>query len=121
MIHRRAAVALLALAACGKESKEPAPAEPKAAEATTPSGTPPAAAPKNDKPTAAPVKAAARGPEHAVYSLADNRLSAHLTRGNGLVVAAGSAGFAKYTRIGNVMKGAKKAWELRQSEGEIKV
>ena len=27
---------------------------------------------------------AARGPEHAVYSLVDNRLSAHLTRGGGL-------------------------------------
>jgi arylsulfatase A-like enzyme len=56
-----------------------------------------------------------------VYSLVDNRLSAHLARGGGLFVPAGSAGFAKYVRIGNVMKGVKKSWDLRQSEGEIKV
>ena len=62
-----------------------------------------------------------RGPEHAVYSLVDNRLSAHLTRGGGLVVAAGSAGFAKYVRFANLMKGGKKPWELRQTEGEVKV
>jgi len=73
-------------------------------------------------PAKPPAKAASRGPEHAVYSLVDNRLSAHLTRGGGLVLPAGSAGFAKYVRFANVMKGAsKKAWELRQTEGDVKV
>ena len=56
-----------------------------------------------------------------MYSLVDNRLSAHLSRGGALVVPAGSAGFAKYTRIGNLLKGAKKSWDLRQNEGEVKV
>jgi hypothetical protein len=57
-----------------------------------------------------------------VYSLIDNRLSAHLTRGGGVLVPAGSAGFAKYTRFANVHSGsAKKAWELRQLDGDIKV
>ena len=40
-----------------------------------------------------------RDPERTVYSLADNRLSAHVQRGGGLVVLAGSAGFAKYLRF----------------------
>jgi arylsulfatase A-like enzyme len=73
-------------------------------------------------PTAPPVTAAAaHGAAHPVYSLVDNRLSAHLSRGGGLVVPAGSAGFAKYLRFANQMKGGKKAWELRQTEGDVKV
>ena len=117
MFHRHVAVAVLALCACGKSSKEPAAAGPKVAEAAP-------AAPANhtaDPPATAPVQAAPRGPEHAVYSLVDNRLSAHLVRGGALVVPAGSAGFAKYARIGNLMKGAKRPWELRQREGDVKV
>ncbi|NVB81641.1 MAG: sulfatase-like hydrolase/transferase, partial [Kofleriaceae bacterium] len=62
-----------------------------------------------------------RGPERAVYSLVDNRLSAHLERGGGLVVPAGSAGFAKYVRFGNTLSGAKKTWELRQTQDNVKV
>ena len=72
-------------------------------------------------PAAPPAKAASRGAERAVYSLVDNRLSAHLRRGGGLVVAAGSAGFAKYTRIANQLSGSKHAWDLRQTENDIKV
>ena len=109
---------------CSKSTKDPAASESKIAA----SGAPVAGAPGTNKtpadvqPARPPVKAAARGAEHAVYSLVDNRLSAHLTRGGGLVIAAGSASFAKYTRFANVMKGAsKKAWELRQTEGEVKV
>ncbi|MBA3398208.1 MAG: sulfatase [Deltaproteobacteria bacterium] len=112
------------LAGCGKGTKDqgsttntttdPKVAESGAAPATKPDGTP-------AKPDVAPVKAAARGPEHAVYSLVDNRLSAHLTRGGGLLVPAGSAGFAKYIRFANVSKGGKKAWELRQKEGDVPV
>ncbi len=124
MIFRRAVVAALALCACGKSAKEPAAPGDQAAE--QPVATPGAPAmPGNkavaEKPAAAPAKAAARGPEHAVYSLVDNRLAAHLARGGGVLVAAGSAGFAKYVRIGNVMKGVKKSWELRQTEGDFKV
>jgi arylsulfatase A-like enzyme len=99
----------LAVCACGKSTA----AEPKVAEVTQ-------TAPSN-KPAAPPVQAPARGPEHSVFSLIDNRLSAHLTRGGALVVPAGSAGFAKYTRIGNLLKGTKRAWDLRQNEGEVKV
>jgi arylsulfatase A-like enzyme len=36
-------------------------------------------------------------------------------------VPAGSAGFAKYVRFGNVMRGAKRTWDLRQTAGDIKV
>ncbi|MEZ4400620.1 MAG: sulfatase [Kofleriaceae bacterium] len=73
------------------------------------------------KPTQAPVKAAARGPEHAVYSLVDNRLAAHLLRGGGLLLPGGSNGFAKYTRFGNTEKIKTPAWQLRQSQGDAKV
>ncbi|HEX5061656.1 MAG TPA: sulfatase-like hydrolase/transferase [Kofleriaceae bacterium] len=112
MTHRHAwLAALLALAACGKDkdtsSAEAAPA--------------PGGATAAKQPAKAPVKAAARGPEHAVYSLVDSRLSGHLLRNGGLVVPGGSAGFAKYVRFGNLMKGGKRTWELRQQEGDIKV
>jgi arylsulfatase A-like enzyme len=130
MIDRacRVTIALAFMVACGKTTNDQATTEPKVAE--TGGGTPAApgglAANKaplaNRRPAAPPAKAAARGPEHAVYSLVDNRLSAHLARGGGLVVPAGSAGFAKYVRFANVMKGAsKKSWELRQAEGGVKV
>jgi arylsulfatase A-like enzyme len=125
MISSRAVVAVLALCACGKSSKEPTSAEPKTADVASAPAPQPANTTKvdkpADKPATVPVKAAARGAEHPVYSLVDNRLSAHLARGGGLYLSAGSAGFAKYVRIGNVMKGVKKSWELRQSEGDIKV
>jgi arylsulfatase A-like enzyme len=119
MIYRscRVSIALaVALAACGKEQAR---TEPWLAE---PTGGGAAASASKTAPPGTPAKAAARGPEHRVYSLADNRLSAHLSRSGGLLVAAGSAGFAKYVRFANVMKGgAKKAWELRQTEGDVKV
>jgi arylsulfatase A-like enzyme len=63
-----------------------------------------------------PAPAPVRGPAHAVYSLVDNRLAAHLERDGGLVVAAGSAGFAKYLRFGNTHRGRQKIWELRQTD-----
>jgi len=69
-----------------------------------------------------PTKAAARGAERSVYSLVDNRLSAHLTRGGGLVLPGGSAGFAKYVRFSNQIKeGTRKSWELRKTDGSLKV
>lgn len=45
------------------------------------------------------VQAPARGPEHPIYSLVDNRLSAHLVRDGALLVPGGSAGFIKYLRF----------------------
>jgi arylsulfatase A-like enzyme len=119
-----AALAVAALASgCGKSTKDSSSTEPRPAETQALPGTP-GAPPSNrgDRaPARPPVKAAARGPEHAVYSLVDNRLSAHLARGGGLVVAAGSAGFAKYVRFANLLKGGKKPWALRQTEGEVNV
>jgi arylsulfatase A-like enzyme len=111
-------VSLLLLAAsfgCGKASdSETAPAAPTAqpTTATAPAGAPPKA----------PTKAASRGAERSVYSLVDNRLSAHLTRNGGLLLPGGSAGFAKYVRFSNQIKeGTRKSWELRQTDGGIKV
>ena len=110
-----AAAALLASAACGKSSKDQV-AEPKTTE-TAVSPTNHAAGGTATHET----QAAPHVPGHPVYSFVDNRLSAHLQRGGGLVVPAGSAGFAKYIRIGNVMKGWKAIWELRQTEGDARV
>ncbi len=113
------ALALLA-PACGKSTKEASPAKVSEGGAPSAPGDKTVARPE-DKPSSPPAKAVARGPERPVYSLVDNRLSAHLTRGGGLVIPAGSAAFAKYMRFGNMMGGGKKAWELRQTEGDIKV
>jgi arylsulfatase A-like enzyme len=116
MTHRHAWItALIALAACGKgkDSSASAEAAPIPGGATAAVGTKPA--------VKAPTKAPARGPERPVYSLVDNRLSGHLSRNGGLLVPAGSAGFAKYVRFGNMMRGGKRTWELRQQEGGVKV
>ena len=54
-----------------------------------------------------------------MYSLVDSRLSAHLTRGGGLLVSGGTSGFAKYMRFGNQMSEKKKAWEDLQQVMKI--
>jgi arylsulfatase A-like enzyme len=116
MNTRRSTQFLLAatlLFGCGKASDgtETAPVAP-----TTTPGTP------TSQPAAPPVKAASRGAERKVYSLIDNRLSAHLTRGGGLLLPGGSAGFAKYVRFSNQIKeGTRKSWELRHTDGGTKV
>ena len=127
------AAVLLLLAACNKgDGKELTSTEAKVTDTAAPTAapgrpttlateklaTPPA---PGTAPGAPGAPAAARTDAQVVFSLVDNRLSAHLTRGGGLLVPAGSAGFAKYTRFGNLMKGAKRAWELRQTEGDTKV
>ncbi|MEZ4361151.1 MAG: sulfatase [Kofleriaceae bacterium] len=103
---------LAALAAgCSKSKSSSSPSEPKAD---------PTAAP--DQPTVkAPEQAPSRGPEHAVYSLLDNRLAAHHSRGDAFVVPAGSAGFAKYVRFGNTMRNPTLAWELSRKSGDVRV
>ncbi|HET9989635.1 MAG TPA: hypothetical protein VFQ65_13980, partial [Kofleriaceae bacterium] len=114
MIRLYALVAVAAVCSCGKSKDHPN-SESKVAEGTVAGATP-------VKPALPPAKAAARGAEHPVYSLVDNRLAAHLHRGGGLLVAGGSAGFAKYTRFANQLSsGAKHAWDLRQSESDLKV
>lgn len=118
--------ALLAIA-CGKATKDQSTTTEKVTESgASPSpgtpGAPGAPAPADPAtPPPPPPPAVARGPERAVYSLIDNRLSAHLSRGGGLVLPGGSAGFAKYVRFGDVyVKRVKRAWELRATEGNVK-
>jgi len=114
--HTYVLAALAALAGgCGKNKSPESNAE-AANPANAGSGSAAKAASKE------PVKAPSRGPEVSVYSFVDSRLSAHLTRGGGLLVNGGSAAFAKYTRFGNMMGSkSKRAWELKQTEGEVKV
>ena len=113
-----AAIALVtSVAACGKSKDKKAPTAPGGPAIGSGSGTA-APPPKPDKP---PVKAAARGTEHAVYSLVDNRLSGHVLRQGGLLLIGGSAEFAKYTRFGNARKLKSKAWDIRKTEGSTKV
>lgn len=125
MISRasRVTIALALLVGCGKSTKDPATTEHKMSDPAPAPGAPPSnrIAAADAKPVKPPAKAAPRGAERTVYSLVDNRLSAHLTRGGGLLLPAGSAGLAKYLRFANMMKGGKKPWELRQSEGDVRV
>jgi hypothetical protein len=108
-----ALVVAVGLVACGKSKDSPS--IERSAEAAPPAAQPRVA-------VAPPAPKAARAGEHVVYSLVDNRLSAHLRRGGGLFLDGGSAGFAKYTRIANqIASGGKRPWELRQTEGDIKV
>jgi arylsulfatase A-like enzyme len=62
-------------------------------------------------------KAESRGDEHSVYSLIDNRLSAHLHQNGGLVVPAGSAGFVKYMRF----RKSNLSWKVREEADGKKV
>ncbi|MFT3697334.1 MAG: sulfatase-like hydrolase/transferase [Kofleriaceae bacterium] len=119
MIRLTGLVALAALCSCGKSEKHASPSEKVSEGSVAQAGGAPAA-PKAP-PAMPPQKAAARGAEHPVYSFVDNRLSAHLIRNGGLTVNAGSAGFAKYTRIGNQLSGKKTAWDLRKTVGDQKV
>ncbi len=112
-------------AACGKSNKTGSADDPKNGSAASGGGSSAtggsAGGGSAARPSKEPIKAAARGPEHALYSLVDNRLSAHLLRGGGLVLPAGSAGFAKYIRFGNTRKIKNKTWDLRQTDGAKKV
>jgi arylsulfatase A-like enzyme len=110
--------AAVALAGCGKGGDSPAEASKNADGKGDPKGGGGGGGGGGGK---APVQAPSRGPEHAVYSLVDNRLSAHLERGGGLLLPAGSAGMAKYTRFGNPEKIKQRPWELKQKQGEVAV
>lgn len=54
--------------------------------------------------------AESRGPERSVYSLINNRLTAHVHRNGGIVAVGGSAGFVKYMRF----RKDKLSWDIRQ-------
>ena len=126
MIARRVASAALLLAACGTstaDQKDPRAEVPRPVPGGSRDGGVAVRAP-GTAPAPAPAPASAaepRGPERTVYSLIDNRLAAHLGRGGGLLLAAGSAGFAKYVRVGNQLKGDRPAWQMRQREGDVAV
>jgi arylsulfatase A-like enzyme len=109
---RFAAPLLALLAACtGSQSQKETEARPAPGSAAVPEAP---AVPPVLRPA---VRAPAREPERVAYSLIDNRLAAHLERGGGLVLAAGSNGFAKYLRFGNQLAGERSPWLLRQREG----
>ncbi|RMH37086.1 MAG: hypothetical protein D6689_21355, partial [Deltaproteobacteria bacterium] len=85
---------------------------PAAAAASAPAPAPaPGAAPAGARPEAP------AAPVHPVFDLADNRLLAHVLRGGGLVLPAGSAGFAKYTRF----QKPKPLWRLRRAIDGVRV
>jgi arylsulfatase A-like enzyme len=134
---RRAALAvawLAAASACGTGSKEtsteakPSPGRGAAAGAASTgaatAGSASAASAASAALAAGSAAAAAapaakpREPSRVAYSLMNNRLAAHLERGGGLVVPAGSMGFAKYLRFGNQLAGERSPWLLRQREGD---
>jgi arylsulfatase A-like enzyme len=58
-----------------------------------------------------------RPAEHAVFSLVDNRLLAHVQHAGGIVIPAGSAGFAKYLRF----RKTSMPFEIRQDRDGVKV
>jgi arylsulfatase A-like enzyme len=98
-------VVWVALAVCGLAcGKDPANA------AGAPASGSAAATPAEKTQAAVPV-APSRGPEHAVFSLIDNRLLAHVQRGGGALVLPGRASFAKYLRFAK----PKVSWKLRQT------
>lgn len=70
--------------------------------------------------TTAP-RAATKLDGHSVYSMVDNRLTAHRYCGETFVADATTPGFVKYTRFGNTVRGAKKAWDLNQAQGDQRV
>lgn len=63
-------------------------------------------------PAPSPAKAALAGPHHAVFSLADNRLLAHLVRDGGLFIPTGHPGMAKYITFLRPWN----PWKLNQRE-----
>ncbi|MCG8423255.1 MAG: sulfatase [Proteobacteria bacterium] len=96
--------------ACGKnQDGSPAQGKP-GVPADTASGQSPASGAAKELAGAAKIPVApSRGPERAVYSLIDNRLSGHIQRKGGLVIPAGSAGFVKYMRF----RKSKFDWKIR--------
>lgn len=102
------------LVACGSQEQM---------EQKEPAGSAAAAGSAGSAGSAAPPAPAApsRGPERVAYSLVDNRLAAHLERDGGVLLPAGSAGFAKYVRFPATLRGEKSQWQLRQRSGDVPV
>jgi arylsulfatase len=106
------AAVLTLSSACNKT--DPSAAQPGVAQAAD--GVSPRGGGKPGSAGAVP-QAPPRGPERPVFSLLDNRLSAHVLRQGGLVVLPGSAGFAKYLRFGK----SSPSWIGRGQADGIKV
>lgn len=105
--------ALLACATNDRGEIAPATRAGAGAGATAAARGPAEAAPGDPGPGPARADAAASPaafPHHAVFSLVDNRLLAHLHRGGGFVAAAGSGAFVRYLRFGLTKHG----WALRR-------
>ena len=105
----------LAGAACANRGESSSP-DPTTRQAPSSAADKPVQPPADD---AAPEPPAAeeRGPEHPVYSLADNRLAAHIYRDGGLWIPAGSAALAKYLRFPR----DRNPWELGKTRDDMPV
>ena len=123
-------VALLVGAGCNNSKANPGNSPGKAAVAPPGKAAPAKAPGAEPAPVAAPPGAgwdAAKGPEHPVFVLSDNRLLAHVQRKGGLVVPAGEPGFGKYVlsraaaswQLGVVEEGKKTAVISRQARIEV--
>ena len=98
-------LATLLAAACGGETAGPG------------QGGVAHAGPKKADPASEGPPPPRRGAEHAVFSLLDNRLLAHVQRGGGLVAIPGAPGFVKYLRFAR----AKGDWKLGEAQDGKKV
>jgi len=107
----RAALVAMVVLGCGKPGAKQGEAEQAPPEAVKGDGH------KSGGGKTPTAPAVARPPEHPVFSLVDNRLSAHPQWGGGLLIPAGSAGFAKYMRFGR----SSLNWDVRAERDGIKV
>ncbi len=107
----RFVVAVAVVGCSGSRSEDTAaPSVPRAAEPMPAPVAPEALAPAEAPPEPPP-------PRHAVFDLLDNRLLAHVQFEGGLYVAAGGAGFAKYTHF----QKPKPSWKLRKQRDGVRV
>lgn len=72
-------------------------------------------------PAKAPTKAPDRGAERTVFSFVDNRLLAHRTATDALLLAPDSNGFAKYVRFGARTNPTDTTWDIATKHGGVPV
>lgn len=117
-MHRLVALLLVCAAGCAGSQAGPVPASSTASSTTSSTSSSSTTDPSGRAPDVAtdetPASGQARRP---VFSLVDNRVLAHLQRRGGLLLAAGTAGFAKYT--GHWPEGS--SWVLGQTQGGVPV
>ncbi len=100
------------------EGKNQPPPPLAASGATTPASAG-APAQKSPAPKSAPTSSLPRieGEHHPVFSLADNRMQAHLIRQDGLLIAGGDPGIAKYLSFGRPWK----TWKINKKIDDKRV